>query len=83
MDNHVVFTVCNSGSGIPPEDQPRIFDRFYRGGRTARPGVDGIGLGLSLAREIVRAHGGELGREESRAGRTCFVLALGSKPRNS
>ena len=75
-DSQAVFTVCNSGPGIPAEDQPRVFDRFYRGGRSARPGVDGIGLGLSLAREIVRAHGGELVLKESRAGRTCFELQL-------
>jgi signal transduction histidine kinase len=75
-DRQIVLTVCNSGPGIPAEDQPRIFDRFYRVGRSGRPGVDGIGLGLSLAREIVRAHGGELALKESRAGRTCFELRL-------
>jgi heavy metal sensor kinase len=75
-ESQIVFTVCNSGPGIPAEDQPRIFDRFYRVGRAGRPGVDGIGLGLSLAREIVRAHGGELALKESHAGRTCFELRL-------
>ncbi len=75
-DNQVVFTVCNAGPGIPAEDQPLIFDRFYRVGRAGRPGVDGIGLGLSLAREVVRAHGGELALNESHTGRTCFELRL-------
>jgi len=75
-DRQTVFTICNSGPGIPAADQPRIFDRFYRVGRSGRPGVDGIGLGLSLAREIVRAHGGELALKESRAGRTCFEMRL-------
>ena len=75
-DAQAVFTVCNSGPGIPPEDQPRIFDRFFRVGQPGRSGVDGIGLGLSLAREIVRAHGGELALKESRPGRTCFELRL-------
>ncbi len=75
-DNQIIFTVCNTGPGIPPEDQSRVFDRFYRVVRSGRPSVDGIGLGLSLAREIVRAHGGELALKESRAGRTCFELRL-------
>ncbi|MCI0535861.1 MAG: ATP-binding protein [Verrucomicrobiales bacterium] len=75
-DSHIILSVCNTGPGIPVDDQPRIFDRFYRVGRTAHPRADGIGLGLALAREIVRAHGGELALKESRAGRTCFELRL-------
>ncbi|MCI0538704.1 MAG: ATP-binding protein [Verrucomicrobiales bacterium] len=75
-DSQVIFTVCNTGAGIPPEDQTRVFDRFYRVGRAARPDVDGIGLGLSLAREIIRTHGGELTLKESRPGRTCFEMRL-------
>jgi signal transduction histidine kinase len=78
-DRQTVFTACNSGPGIPAEDQPRIFDRFYRVDRAGRPGVDGIGLGLSLAREIVRAHEGELALKESRAGRTCFEMRIGRR----
>ncbi len=72
----IVFTVGNTGSGIPPGDQSKIFNRFYRVDRGKRPGMDGIGLGLSLAREIARAHGGELLLEESRAGKTVFKLTL-------
>lgn len=71
--DQVRFTIGNTGPGIPPADQPRIFERFYRGVRGAQPSGDGIGLGLSLAREIVRAHGGELSLSESRPGWTCFV----------
>jgi signal transduction histidine kinase len=75
-DRQVILTVCNSGLGIPAEDHPLIFDRFYRVARAGRPRADGIGLGLSLAREIVRAHCGELALKESHAGRTCFELRL-------
>jgi len=71
---HVVFTLLNTGPGIPAAEQAKVFERFYRAGRGA--GVDGIGLGLSLAREIVRAHGGELVLRESGPGRTCFALRL-------
>jgi heavy metal sensor kinase len=74
--NQVAFRICNTGPGIPLDEQRRIFDRFYRVGRASRPGVDGIGLGLSLAREIVRTHGGEVSLKESCPGMTCFELAL-------
>lgn len=52
----VRFTVKDSGTGIPEEDLPRVFERFYRGSREGEPG--GAGLGLAIAKEIVEAHGG-------------------------
>lgn len=75
-EHKTVFTIGNTGPGIPPADQLRIFDRFFRGDRGKGPSVDGIGLGLSLAREIVRAHGGELSLAESRAEWTRFQVVL-------
>lgn len=72
---HIVLSIANTGPGIPPEDQSRVFDRFYRINR-AGCGVEGIGLGLSLAREIIRAHGGELMLQESRAGWTVFAATF-------
>ncbi len=74
--DEIVFEIGNTGPGIPLADQKKIFDRFYRAGPASSPRTDGLGLGLSLAREIIRAHGGELGLKESRAGRTCFELRL-------
>jgi signal transduction histidine kinase len=71
-----IFTIGNTGPGIPAGDQAKVFERFFRVDQANSPRVDGIGLGLSLAREIVRAHGGELSLRESRAGWTCFVLNL-------
>ena len=76
VDEETVFSVGNTGPGIPAEDQPRIFERFFRVSRANSPRSDGIGLGLSLAREIIRAHGGELSLKESRLGWTCFVFSL-------
>jgi signal transduction histidine kinase len=54
----VRFSVGDDGPGISPEHQEHIFERFYR-----IPGTNksGAGLGLSIAREIVAAHGGEIG----------------------
>jgi signal transduction histidine kinase len=54
----VRFEVRDTGEGIPPEQQARIFEKFYRA-----PGAPagGAGLGLSIAKEIVQAHGGDIG----------------------
>jgi len=71
-----VLTVCNSGPGIPPSDQARVFERFYRADQTRNRAHDGLGLGLSLAREILHAHRGRLVLAESRPGRTCFEVTL-------
>lgn len=72
----IVFTVGNSGPGIAPPDQALIFERFYRARRADTPEHDGIGLGLSLAREIIRAHGGEVALQESRPDWTAFSVKL-------
>lgn len=78
-----VITVANSGTPIPTEDQERIFERFYRGDPARSRQTEGTGLGLSLAREIARAHGGNLRLEQSDETGTCFALVLpvhGSRP---
>ncbi len=72
--SELLLTLCNSGPGIPPADQARIFDRFYRVNQS--PAADGLGLGLSLAREIAHAHHGKLLLKESRPDYTCFTLFL-------
>jgi signal transduction histidine kinase len=52
--------VWNTGKPIPDADRERIFDRFYRVDPARTRKVGGAGLGLSLAREIARAHHGDL-----------------------
>lgn len=55
------ITVSNTGPGISAADRLRVFERFYRGDPARRrDGTSGAGLGLSLSREILRAHGGDL-----------------------
>jgi len=52
--------VSNTGPGISPEKIPRVFDRFFRGDPARNSEIEGCGLGLSIARWIVRAHGGDI-----------------------
>ncbi len=70
------LNICNGGPGISPADQKRLFNRFFRADAARSRIVHGMGLGLSLAREIARAHRGDLALQESRPGRTCFTLWL-------
>jgi len=60
--DEIAVSVRDTGVGIPPDDLPRIFDRFYKG-----PASQGSGLGLTIARNFVDAHGGRLSAE-SRVG---------------
>jgi two-component system, OmpR family, sensor kinase len=55
------LTVRNRGPGIAPEDQPHVFDRFYRGRATSAQRAPGSGLGLPIARWIVEKHEGTIG----------------------
>jgi two-component system, OmpR family, sensor kinase len=62
VDERARLTVSDTGIGIPPEDMPHIFERFYRGEKSRTRGRDGkgFGLGLSIAYWIVRNHGGQI-----------------------
>ena len=70
----VRITVADQGIGIPADQLPRVFDRFYRTGQL--PGVDGSGLGLYLYCEIARMHGGELSVESVLGQGSTFTLLL-------
>jgi heavy metal sensor kinase len=59
-DGVLACRVSNTGAPISPEDRERIFDRFYRVDKARGRNIEGAGLGLSLSREIVRIHGGDI-----------------------
>ena len=59
-DNNAELAVANTGPGIPPELQRRVFERFFRGDSSHSNAVEGCGLGLSIAQWIVLAHGGTI-----------------------
>jgi len=74
----VVIEVADDGPGIPPEDQPRIFDRLYRGDQSrSQPG---LGLGLSLVRAVMRAHGGRVSVHSAPGQGATFRVELPEPP---
>ncbi len=79
----VVVAVQDSGVGIAPEDQPRIFERFYKADRARSGG--GTGLGLAIAKHIIQAHGGRVWVESwpSRGSTFFFSLPTADHPTNS
>lgn len=72
----VYVTIVNASKDIAVSDEKRIFDRFHRGDPARTRKVEGIGLGLSLAREIARAHHGDLTLDSTSNGQTAFTLTL-------
>ena len=72
----VLVTITNSSKTIPPSDRERIFERFHRGDPARTRKVEGTGLGLSLSREIARAHSGDLTLDSTPPDQTAFTLTL-------
>lgn len=73
----IEWTVANTGEPVPESERERIFDRFFRGA-SAKDSTTGTGLGLSLAREIVTAHGGEISFGLDAKGRNVVWVRLKS-----
>ncbi|HEX5500997.1 MAG TPA: ATP-binding protein [Thermomicrobiales bacterium] len=70
--------VADTGSGIAPEDLPHVFERFYRADSSRSRATGGSGLGLTIARQLVLAHGGAIGAtsEPGRGSRFTFTLPV-------
>ncbi len=76
-DDSVRISVCDNGVGIPSEDLPYIFKRFYRVDKHhTQSDIKGTGLGLSIVRRAIEAHGGEITATSVPGQRTCFVIEV-------
>ncbi len=77
LPDSVRLTVQDNGAGIPAEDLPYIFDRFWRSDRArTRQEGGGSGLGLAIARQLVQAHGGKISAESQPGEGTRFIIDL-------
>jgi len=79
-DDEIVITVADTGAGIPPQQLPHIFDKFFQADNQAAAATKGTGLGLAIAKEIVEAHGGHIGVNSKVGEGTTFVVTLPTEP---
>ena len=73
-DGHLTLAVADEGIGIPPEEHGRIFEKFYRVGRSETQGRRGSGVGLALVRHVAEAHGGRVTVESRPGAGSTFTL---------
>jgi two-component system sensor histidine kinase BaeS len=76
IDGSARLSVHDSGPGIPEESLPYIFERFYRVEKSRARAEGGTGLGLAIARQLARAHGGDLTATNHASGGALFTLIL-------
>ena len=70
----VEITVIDTGIGIPADERERVFEQYYRGSNTGA--VEGTGLGLTLCRQIVAAHGGDIRIDDNKPAGTRVIVRL-------
>ena len=78
QDNYVEVAVSDTGEGIPAADLPNIFERFYRVDKSRARATGGSGLGLTIAKRLVEAHGGkiEIQSELGKGSRFAFTIPV-------
>lgn len=73
---HLVVQVADNGIGIPPADQPHVFERFYRVQREETEEIEGTGLGLAIVKSVVEKHGGRIWVESQPGAGSTFTFVL-------
>ena len=73
-DSHVMVSVRDTGTGIPQEHLPHLFERFYKVDRPRRD--EGTGLGLSIVKNLVQMHGGDLSVDSVEGEGSTFTFTL-------
>ncbi len=76
QDKWVEVSVTDTGEGIPPEDLPNIFERFYRVDKSRARATGGSGLGLTIAKRLVEAHGGKIEAHSELGKGSCFSFTI-------
>jgi len=80
QENMLLVSVTDSGSGIPPEALPRIFERFFRADSARQSTMGGSGLGLAIVSAILDAHGGKVWAENAAEGGARILFTLPRQP---
>lgn len=75
-DSDIQVSICDSGTGLSNQDLQHVFDRFYRADEARTSDDTGAGLGLSIAKALVEAHGGRIWAENTPGGGACFAFTL-------
>jgi signal transduction histidine kinase len=81
FENEVRFSIADTGPGIPRDQLPHVFERFWKGPQAKQSGIQGVGLGLSIAKGIVEAHGGTMWADSQVGLGSVFHFALSARPR--
>lgn len=75
-NDKISITVADDGNGIPDDMKERIFEPFFRVDKSRSRALGGVGLGLSLVKEIVKVHGGSISVKDNKGGRTIFEVTF-------
>jgi two-component system OmpR family sensor kinase/two-component system sensor histidine kinase BaeS len=75
-EDRILVRVQDTGAGIPPEDLPHVFERFYRTDRSRARTTGGSGLGLTIAKQIIEVHGGQIWAQSWLGAGSTFAFSL-------